>query len=261
MLRGYGRGWSAPDETARQDSRQDCPTGLIVTDADTIYAAAHSGDLERVQDHAASGRLDEPLNPLGWTALMTAAAQGHAAVVRWLLDAGARPGVVGDDGDTALSLAAARGHADVVRLLTDEPRVDVNHRDGSGWTALMSAALRGHDEVVAPLLERDDLQVNAADVDGRTALIWAASAGHGSVARRLAGDPRVAVAHRAADGVTAAEVAREAGREELATELERQGSMDRPDVAASDLDAPPAAPPAPPGAKPIREPSRHRDDG
>ena len=91
---------------------------------ESLYAAAHSGDLEAVRARAVPGRLDEPANALGWTVLMAAAAQGHGEVVRWLLDAGARPDVVSDGGDTALSLAATRGHVEVVRLLSTDERVD-----------------------------------------------------------------------------------------------------------------------------------------
>lgn len=230
-----------------------------MSNAERFSTAIRTGDLEAVREHAVPGRLDEPLDPMGWTALTTAAAQGHADVVRWLLDAGARPDVVGDD--TALTVAARRGYDAVVELLVGDQRVDVNHRDGRGFTALMSASLRGHDDVVAILLARDDLQANAADADGRTALIWAASAGHEGIARRLAADPRVAVTHAASDGVTAADAARDAGLADLASELERLGSEHRPEVHPSDLDIPPAAPPVPPDVRTIREPTRRQDRG
>lgn len=222
---------------------------------EALYAAAHAGDLKAVRRHAMPERLDEPGNALGWSALMVATAQGHGEVVRWLLDAGARPDVVSDGGDTALSLAATRGHVEAARLLIDDERVDVNARDGHGWTPLQAASLHGYDEIVVLLLERDDLAVNRADVDGRTALIWAASAGHGSIARRLAADTRVAVAHAASDEVTAAAAARDAGLQELGDELERLESEDhRPTVTPSDIDVAPPAPPVPPDARPIREP-------
>lgn len=231
-------------------------------DREGLYAAAHAGDLDGLRRAADRERLDEPLNPLGWTALMAAAAQGHGDVVAWLLEAGARPDVVTEDGDSALSLAAARGHVAALRLLAQDEGVDVNRRDGAGWTPLMSAALRGHHRVVATLLERPDLAVNRSDVDGRTALIWAASAGHETAARLLAADDRVAVGRPAADGVSAADAARDAGLDDLADDLERLAS-ERPDtpVDDEDLDTPPPAPPRPPDARPIREPTRFVDDG
>lgn len=221
---------------------------------EALYAAAHAGDLEAVRSCATPELLDEPGNALGWTAVMVAAAQGHGDVVRWLLDAGARPDVITDGEDTALSLAATRGHVEAARLLVGDERVDVNARDGNGWTPLQAASLHGYDEIVAMLLEREDLAANLADVDGRTALIWAASAGHESIARCLAADTRVAVGHTTGDGVTAAVAAREAGLPELGDDLERLESEDRPTVDSSDIDIPPPAPPVPPGARPIREP-------
>lgn len=53
----------------------------------------------------------------GRTALMLAAAAGHAEVVRLLLDAGAELNAVDADGATALSLAEANGHLDVLSAL------------------------------------------------------------------------------------------------------------------------------------------------
>jgi cytohesin len=52
-----------------------------------------------------------------WTPLMIAARNGHAKVVKVLMEAGASTGVMLSDGRTALSLAAAMGHADVVSIL------------------------------------------------------------------------------------------------------------------------------------------------
>ena len=53
----------------------------------------------------------------GFTALMTAAAEGQLEVVRLLLEYGADPGLVDKDGDTAESFARQNGHSAVVDLL------------------------------------------------------------------------------------------------------------------------------------------------
>lgn len=227
-----------------------------MSDAEALYAAAYVGDVKAVRHGSNLDRLDDAINPLGWTVLMVAASQGHGDVVDWLLDAGARPDIATDDGDRALSLAAARGHVEVVEILTGDERVDVDARDGSGWTALMSASLHGHARVVALLLARADLAVNMADADGRTALIWAASAGNQDVVRLLVADDRVAVGHAAADGVTAADAARDAGLDAVSEELECDRSDDRPDgtVLPGDIDTAPPAPRVPP-TRPIREPA------
>jgi ankyrin repeat protein len=57
----------------------------------------------------------------GFTALMTAAAEGQVEVVRCLLDHGADRSIVDVDGDTALTFARQNGHTEVVALLEIPP--------------------------------------------------------------------------------------------------------------------------------------------
>jgi ankyrin repeat protein len=57
----------------------------------------------------------------GFTALMTAAAEGQLAVVQLLLARGANPSIRDEDGDTAASFARQKGHTEVVALLTGPP--------------------------------------------------------------------------------------------------------------------------------------------
>ncbi len=56
-----------------------------------------------------------------FTALMFAAAEGQAGVVRALLSYGADSGLTDVDGDTALDFAARNGHREVARMLSAEP--------------------------------------------------------------------------------------------------------------------------------------------
>src|SRR5438876_304135 len=76
------------------------------------------------------------------------------------------------DGWTALHSAADNGHKDVVALLLDKYPDLVAATDKDGWTALHSAANYGHRDVVALLLGKmDDASINAkAGNYGRTAL-------------------------------------------------------------------------------------------
>jgi ankyrin repeat protein len=53
----------------------------------------------------------------GHTALMSAAAAGHADVIRLLIEAGADVRAVDDEGATALSIARANGHAEAAAAL------------------------------------------------------------------------------------------------------------------------------------------------
>lgn len=57
----------------------------------------------------------------GFTALMTAAAEGQIEVVRLLLEYGADPDIVDTDNDTAASFARLNGHTAVEALLKDPP--------------------------------------------------------------------------------------------------------------------------------------------
>jgi ankyrin repeat protein len=57
----------------------------------------------------------------GFTALMTAAAEGQVEVVRVLLAYGADPDLEDVDGDTAESFATQNGHSRVVAALRDPP--------------------------------------------------------------------------------------------------------------------------------------------
>ena len=64
----------------------------------------------------------------GYTALMLAAKNGHAGMVRLLLDAGAEANLIAQNGRTALTLATKGNHKEVARMLlttnvTSPPRV------------------------------------------------------------------------------------------------------------------------------------------
>ncbi|POR35279.1 Inversin [Tolypocladium paradoxum] len=72
---------------------------------------------------------------------------------------------------TALVLAAAEGHADIVKLLLCQQDVDVNARSCGGLTALHMAAWHGHPEVSTDF----GIDINSRDLKfGGTALFWAA---------------------------------------------------------------------------------------
>jgi ankyrin repeat protein len=72
--------------------------------------------LDRGADPNTRGTLE------GFTALMTAAAEGQLDVVRLLLSRGADPSVKDEDGDTAMSFALEKGHPEVAELLREAVR-------------------------------------------------------------------------------------------------------------------------------------------
>ncbi|MER6584045.1 ankyrin repeat domain-containing protein, partial [Nonomuraea sp. NPDC001023] len=75
----------------------------------------------------------------GWTALLWAAANGHAATAGVLIEAGAEVDAANDDGDTPLTLAARRGALGVVQTLL-EAGADHEKFDGDGDSPLDIAA-------------------------------------------------------------------------------------------------------------------------
>ena len=126
--------------------------------------------------------LQKPLDPNG-QGLVLAAQEGHLAVVRLLLEAGADKDAADTDGDTALHIAAKEGHLEVVRLLL-EAGADKDAADTDGYTPLHFAARKGHLEAIRLLLETG-ADKDAATTHGSRALHIAAQEGHMAVVRLL----------------------------------------------------------------------------
>ena len=80
--------------------------------------------------------------------ILDASAQGHALVVKWLLDHGAKINycVNGKNRCLPLKFAAINGHLEVVKLLV-EHGADVNS-SWNGTTAIQQAETYGHQEIV-----------------------------------------------------------------------------------------------------------------
>ncbi|KAH9499730.1 hypothetical protein Btru_077685 [Bulinus truncatus] len=72
----------------------------------------------------------------GNTPLLICSKQGMSDVVRFLLTMGANVNAANNDGDTALFLSTSR---DVIQLLLGQTRINLNHRNKKGNTAVMAA--------------------------------------------------------------------------------------------------------------------------
>ena len=112
-----------------------------------------------------------------------AAWNGHLAVLRLLLEAGANKDAAGFRGVTALHLAAENGQLDVVQLLL-EAGADTNATRESAWRPLHMAAANGHWAIVR-LLHEAGADKDAAMRNGTTALSNAAHNGQLDVVRLL----------------------------------------------------------------------------
>lgn len=119
---------------------------------------------------AQAGSTDAPLN----RDLVDAAGRGDLDAVRALLDKGADPSSVNEDGVGGLFRASAEGHQAIVKLLLARG-ARVNQRFGPfGLTVLRIATQEGQTEVVRLLLAAG-ADPNAKDGDGQSPL-WTAVA-------------------------------------------------------------------------------------
>ena len=142
---------------------------------------------------ARGAKVDAGDNWRGQTPLMWAAAQGHAAMVRVLVEAGAdvntrstvvtwerqrtaepRDKWLPPGGFTALLLAARAGCVDCVNVLA-KSGADINEIDPENHTALVLALMNGEFDVAGALIDAG-IDVNVADNVGRTALYAAVDA-------------------------------------------------------------------------------------
>ena len=117
-------------------------------------------------------------------ALIRAAWEGEAEVVKLLLDRGANIEARDKYGNTALLLSAGHGQAEVVSLLLDRG-ANIETRDKYGKTALILAAWSGKTEVVSLLLDRGaDIEAKII-IYGYTALSVALNNNNFEVAKLL----------------------------------------------------------------------------
>ena len=119
----------------------------------------------------------------GITLLYSAARDGHEAVVRALVEAGADFNKAKNDRTTPLFVAAVNCHEAVVRVLI-EAGVDVNKALSDGTSPLIMAVHNGFEAVVQALIEAG-ADVNKAEARGVTPLYIAAQNGFEAVLRAL----------------------------------------------------------------------------
>lgn len=128
----------------------------------TLVAAAKAGNRADVERLIAAGALLDERVPMtgtiddNYTPLGIAAREGHAEIVRLLLEAGADPRrLIGLMGGMALHDATYFGRTAIVRLLTQDTPVAGLDVQGAynGLTALHDAVWHGHIDVVRTLVD------------------------------------------------------------------------------------------------------------
>lgn len=122
--------------------------------------------LQILADHGAL--FDEKSN----STLLSAAHQGNADVVAWLLAHGARVDVRRNYGETPLTYAIEEGHDDVARLLIGAGASPSFASRSDGQTPLTAAAQKGNAKLVRLLVEKGgDLDETNRDGESARALI------------------------------------------------------------------------------------------
>lgn len=194
-------------DLARRDGLEDIARMIEATEAALVRqlraaplaADVEAGDLARVARHISHGADVNLRVPMvgqpndDYTPLAIAAREGHADIVKALLEAGANPRpVIGLFFGTAIHEAAYFGHADVIRMMTagheqaGVPPAELDVQGAyNGFTPLHDAVWHGHVEAARALVEagaRLDLKNHA----GLTPRELATAYGYAELAELLA---------------------------------------------------------------------------
>uniref|UniRef100_A0A8C5GAY1 KAP NTPase domain-containing protein n=1 Tax=Gouania willdenowi TaxID=441366 RepID=A0A8C5GAY1_GOUWI len=181
-----------------------------------LISAAKEGHIEVVRELLENNANLEHRDMGGWTAVMWAAYKGRTDVAQLLLESGANPNITGQYSVYPIIWASGRGHAEIVHLLLQHG-AKVNCSDKYGTTPLIWAARKGHYDSVMHLL------ANGADVDqeganSMTALIVAVKGGFTEVVKELLKrNPNVNMTDK--DGNTALAIAAKEGHTEIVQDL------------------------------------------
>jgi uncharacterized protein len=167
-------------------------------------------------------------------ALIAAAKQGDAGMVRAQLQAGADVNARDSAQRTALLLAVRAGQRSVVRVLIDAG-AGLDARDQDGRTALMEAARR-KEAIFALDLVAAGADVNVTDNEGWTALMFAAREGTLAAARAIVRSPKQSTLDALAKETSALSLAAERGRLALVRMLIEAGAnVRKPEIGGRSL--------------------------
>jgi ankyrin repeat protein len=149
-----------------------------------LHEAARIGRDDVIPALLQAGASMEGRDPKGFTPLILASYNGHAATTGLLLDLGADPaGADEARGNTALMGVAFKGYSDIARALLNAG-AEANQRNDAGQTALMNAVMFGHDTIMEMLLAAG-ADPQATDIAGNSPVSLAAAQGNSAMVDRI----------------------------------------------------------------------------
>lgn len=149
-----------------------------------LYEACRLGRDDMIFALLQAGAGIETRNEKGYTPLILASYNGHAAATALLIAHGADVnGADGTRGNTALMGVAFKGYDAIAEMLV-AGGADVGQRNNEGQTALMNAAMFGHAAIVELLLKQG-VDPAAVDAAGNGAASLAAAQGNQVMVARI----------------------------------------------------------------------------
>jgi len=140
--------------------------------------------------HAAGADVNA-VSTAGFTALIVAAAAGHAEQITYLIKNGAKVDALHEESATALMYAAATGHFECVKILIAAgATVDLKHANGGTALQEVGASAAENAAEIADFLMGKGADGSVVDNDGVTPLMSAASAGNCEIVKMLAGSQK-----------------------------------------------------------------------
>jgi len=201
---GYHESRSIHDaaEEVSSDSR-------TLTEKEEVQSEIQSGQADRLFRRIESGMSIDFRLSKGKTLLMEAATWGQLEIVKALLERGADPSIIDDDGKSVRE--HAEGNADILRILPNildaetiqrvfklvetgdyrklkaelDQGLDPNLRNAAGDTLLIHAVRGGVRSVVSTLVRYPGIRFGELDLSGKTALMIAREIGNAQIEKEL----------------------------------------------------------------------------
>ena len=159
-------------------------SGFTHAQVEALYFdAARDGQEDLLEQFLDAGADPNRADARGYTPLILASYNGHAAATALLLRRGALPDLSGAKGNTALCGVAFRGDIIIARLLLDAGAV-IDRPNHVGRTPLIFAVMFKREAMAQFLLERGADPLHR-DGEGTTALFLAERHGSGALAHRM----------------------------------------------------------------------------